>query len=365
MRQAGARMAAMALALAALCSPPVPADAAALGLNIGPFHIGLPFFGRHRGHRHGTALHARREAARPVAEAPVVPDRSESVGGQPSRSDVARERSPNLLYPVLAWPSIYGDIFSPEESTAKSPSWPFSYEGIFGQAFATYRASQVAGFCQRENAATDIVQRIKQTIKPTAEQDTLLQRLGEALGQASGYLIKSCPNTIPPHPVARLQLMEGQVDAMIMALEVVRLPLQAFEQSLTQEQQAQLTPAGAANETQSANIRDTVAADCNATPQPTSWPISLVEKAVRPSDAQRNALSDVEQAFDRAESDLRAYCGLDLPSTALGRLQALEARLDATWRAVQTIQVALAHFENQLNDQQSIRFNAMKMAATQ
>jgi hypothetical protein len=45
-------------------------------------------------------------------------------------------------------------------------------------------------------------------------------------------------------------------------------------------------------------------------------------------------------------------------------LQAIEARLDITWVAVQTIQVAVAQFQKQLSDQQRARFNALQLAAT-
>jgi hypothetical protein len=47
------------------------------------------------------------------------------------------------------------------------------------------------------------------------------------------------------------------------------------------------------------------------------------------------------------------------------RLQAIEARLDTTWVAVQTIQVAIAEFQKQLNDQQRAQLNAVQLAPTQ
>jgi hypothetical protein len=51
-------------------------------------------------------------------------------------------------------------------------------------------------------------------------------------------------------------------------------------------------------------------------------------------------------------------------STPSARLQAIEARLDITLVAVQTIQVAVAQFQKQLSDQQWARFNALQIAAT-
>jgi hypothetical protein len=44
-------------------------------------------------------------------------------------------------------------------------------------------------------------------------------------------------------------------------------------------------------------------------------------------------------------------------------LDVIQARLDSTWRATLSIQVALANFETELNDAQKIRFDAMNFAA--
>jgi hypothetical protein len=92
--------------------------------------------------------------------------------------------------------------------------------------------------------------------------------------------------------------------------------------------------------------------------------LSQLERAVEPTDAQRPALAVVADAFNRAVAALDASCTAATPPTALGRLEALETRLDATWRAVLTIQVALANFQSELNDEQIGRFNALEIAAT-
>jgi hypothetical protein len=44
-------------------------------------------------------------------------------------------------------------------------------------------------------------------------------------------------------------------------------------------------------------------------------------------------------------------------------LEAIEARLDATWRAILSIQVALQDFETKLSDEQKSRFKTMIFAA--
>jgi hypothetical protein len=104
----------------------------------------------------------------------------------------------------LAWPSIADDIFRPNNYS----SWPFSYQSIFDQAFAEYPAKRVADLCPRRIGNGDAALHIGREIAPTAAQRPLLQKLGTALAQANGYLIKSCPAEIPPLPVERLQLMD-------------------------------------------------------------------------------------------------------------------------------------------------------------
>jgi hypothetical protein len=125
-------------------------------------------------------------------------------------TDDAQNRAPSLIYPILAWPSFADDIFRP---TNYSP-WPFSYQSIFDQAFAEYPAKRVADLCPRWIGKSDATLRIGREIAPTAVQRPLLQKLGTALAQANGYLIKFCPAEIPPLPVERLQLMDAQIDAM-------------------------------------------------------------------------------------------------------------------------------------------------------
>ncbi len=53
------------------------------------------------------------------------------------------------------------------------------------------------------------------------------------------------------------------------------------------------------------------------------------------------------------------------PRTALGRLKLTEARLDAAWQAMLSIEAALTNFETRLSDEQRVRLDAMNFAAGQ
>jgi hypothetical protein len=316
MAMIGVRIAGLRLALAVLCSSP---QACAFGLRLGPFILG----GRahHHHHRH------------------VVRRPTEALHSNATPTDVAQNRPPSLLYPILAWPSFADDIFRPTNYS----SWPFSYQSIFDQAFAEYPVKRVADLCPRRIGKGDAAQRIGREIAPTAVQRPLLQKLGTALAQANGYLIKSCPAEIPPLPVERLQLMVLQIDAMTMALEIVRVPLQKFEQSLDDRQRARLS-VGVASED--------AAPVCAKSLELANWPMPILKQALQPTAAQEAALNDLERAFNRAASGLNAKCSDRMPRMPSARLQAIEARLDITWVAVQTIQVAVAQFQKQLSDQQ-------------
>jgi len=103
---------------------------------------------------------------------------------------------------------------------------------------------------------------------------------------------------------------------------------------------------------------------CAKDPEPANWPMPILKQALEPTAAQEAALIDLESAFNRAASGLSAACSGGMPRMPSARLQAMEARLDIAWVAVQTIQVAVAKFQSQLSDQQRARFNALQLAAT-
>jgi hypothetical protein len=54
---------------------------------------------------------------------------------------------------------------------------------------------------------------------------------------------------------------------------------------------------------------------------------------------------------------------MTIRAAPLNRLDTIQARLDSTWRATLSIQVALANFEAELSDAQKVRYDAMNLAA--
>jgi hypothetical protein len=336
-------------ALGAVAIPPSPSMA--FGLRIGPFYLGIPHLGYR--HRHHGALHDD-ASLKTAASAPGA------VASQPPASQPAAPQGPMspLLYPVVALPAVYDEIFSPP---AASP-WPFSYDAILQTAFAKTAPAQ--GACPQPNRQSAVVERIRAEIRPSGNQMQQMQKLGGAFGFASDYLAKACPSEIPRDPAARLQLMEWQVEKLAEALDFVRPPLQELEQTLNATQRARFgVPLSTA--VPRAERTNIVAPACAAAPPKVDASIEQISLAVQPTDDQRDAMNGLKQALRNAAGELDANCPVSLPSDPLARLGAIEARLDATWRALVSIQTALADFETKLSAEQRVRFDATDFAAAQ
>jgi len=317
--------------LAASAFPASPS--AAFGLNIGPFHLGLPFIGfPHRFvHRHRAALGG-----------------GSNIYDRASLGTASQGSEPVALYPAAALPGLFDEVFWPNQA----PPWPYGYDAIFRNAFAQSSGETDASACQQPDRTAAIVGRIGAEVRPTKAQTQLLQKLGKALGTASGYMARACPKAVPAEPVARLQLMQSQLQTLTLAIDVVRPPLQQFEQSLDVQQKARF-----------AAVRsDRAAAVCAAQPTATDWSVNDIDQSVQPDQNQRDALAELKQTFASTAADLHAHCPNPLPSSPLGRLEAIEGRLDASWRAALSMQVALATFEGGLSDQQRNHLEAMNVA---
>jgi hypothetical protein len=250
------------------------------------------------------------------------------------------------MHPAAALPGLLDAIFWP----ASAPQWPLDYDALFRSAFAKTAPDNAATVCRQPDRTAAVVGRIRAEVRPTAAQLPLLQKLGQALGMASDYMDKACQQPLPPQAVARLKMIQSQLQLLTMAIDLVRPPLQQFEQSLDPRQKAQFAADGRSGTTA-----------CGTAPPPTDWSVDDINQSVQPTDTQRRALTDLKLTFASIAGDLHAHCTNPLPPTLLARLEAIEARLDASWRAALSMQVALGQFESELNDQQRTRLEAMNV----
>lgn len=84
-----------------------------------------------------------------------------------------------------------------------------------------------------------------------------------------------------------------------------------------------------------------------------------ITRIVEPTAAQRGQYDELKQAAAKAREEAQTGCNGDVPMTPTGRLEAIQARLDAVLRAVRTLRPALDAFYDSLSNEQKARFNAM------
>jgi Spy/CpxP family protein refolding chaperone len=88
------------------------------------------------------------------------------------------------------------------------------------------------------------IARIERAVRPTDAQRPKLEELRTASAKAAEVITASCPRELPASPVARLEVAEKRLNAMLEAVKIVRPKFDEFYASLTSEQQARLNSAG-------------------------------------------------------------------------------------------------------------------------
>jgi len=188
----------------------------------------------------------------------------------------------------------------------------------------------------------------------TAEQRAPFNDLKAAEASAAEILVSACPAQVPTGPIGRLDAMAQGFNAMLRAVRTVRPPLERFYGALNDEQKARLL--GAGSERRDAASR--WLARCRSGPRGVaSLPMDGITRELRLDSAQLAALDDLARASDEAANAVRGSCPADIPLTPTGRLAAIDARLSALLRALETMRPALDHFYAKLSDEQKARFD--------
>jgi hypothetical protein len=289
----------------------------------------------------------------------------------------------------LFWPYVYTDLFY-------YPFWPDSYDDAYwpyvyddfldsiywagGNPYSEYRyaaptAASVnraasrktasAGLCGTDSGITAWpIARIVSVVTPTPEQQAFLDELKAAAAQAADDLKASCPQAAALTPTGRLEAMLVRLQATLNASRTVHAPLMKFYNSLSDEQKARFNGIGP-NAGPKAGTGDLSEANaCSG--QKTGLadlPVEQIEDAVRPTEAQAASLERLGKANQQAIAILQAACPDAVPQTPVGRLDAIEKRLDAMIQAATAIQPALQEFYGSLNDEQKSRFNTLGQQA--
>jgi hypothetical protein len=261
--------------------------------------------------------------------------------------------------------------------------WPYAYDDLYDGMFGAYALgyggtyaavgrrpssrARTAGadLCSGQTAGlTDWpIERIAQTVEPDDAQRAALDGLKDATAQALDILRASCPSDLPSTPTGRIEVMRQRLAAMLQAVRIVRPAMEKFYQSLDDEQKARfnaLAPEESASQQRSGRDLPRVCGEHAS--GIASLPLERIERAVRPDEAQRNALRQLQDATAEAVNLLKSDCPTSRAFTPVARLGAMEQRLDAMSRAVETVQPALERFYGSLSDEQKERFNRLSPA---
>jgi hypothetical protein len=226
------------------------------------------------------------------------------------------------------------------------------------------RYSEYCGADSRDVAGVP-VDEIQQALNPTDEQRVALDELGNASVQAAQIVKSSCPTDVSLTPIGRIDAMQQRVQAMLSAVKVVRPALEKFYNMLTDEQKARFNALGQ-NQRPPANEGSPVAgnspaAGCKNRAIP-DWPTAQIQRAVHPTGAQQAALDTLQNAAAKSKDILEASCPTEMPATPLGRLSAMEQRLQTISAAVATVRGPLNDFYGSLSDEQKAQFNMIGRA---
>ncbi len=281
------------------------------------------------------------------------------------------------------WPYAYYDFFDFFFfSYAYDDFWPYAYDDVYVGIYGPYayvdsapavaargtgssgrpaRQRQPVDVCKAETAQLVAlpVERIAKTVEPTPEQQKLLDALKEANAKAIQILRDACPSDLPATPPGRLAAAAKRLKAMREAVLVIGPAMDAFYNSLNDEQKARFN-AVAAPEDEEAVSRDKgdLTKLCGKKePDVVGVPMASIEKTVRPTDAQKAAFDAFKDASEKAAGVLTADCPTYKALTPTGRIEAMEQRLDAMIKALDTVSPALTTFYDGLSDEQKARFN--------
>jgi hypothetical protein len=206
---------------------------------------------------------------------------------------------------------------------------------------------------------------IERKVGLNAEQKKQLQQMRAAATKAGAVFKASCPaeNAFPLTPPGRLTAMTARLDATLQAVNAVKPALDAFYNSLSDEQKERFNELGPSTQVARAGAETTgsttQAADTCKQPKPglANLPIDKIEDVIKPNDAQDAKLDTLQTATDKGVSMLQAACPDETPLTPTGRLDAMQKRLQAMVDAANEVKPALTDFYSSLDGEQKARFN--------
>jgi hypothetical protein len=87
------------------------------------------------------------------------------------------------------------------------------------------------------------------------------------------------------------------------------------------------------------------------------WQVRWLERVVRPTEAQRAALNDLQSASSKAIATIATACKAEMPTTTKAELEMMDNRLETMSQAVKTLRPAFDAFYASLDSKQQQRLD--------
>lgn len=292
-------------------------------------------------------------SARPAAPEP------ERIVAAPTAPAVAAAALPSAAWVgPLFWPHAYDGVFKYTFGAADDDNrfWTRGFADVVDAMFAppvretsgsgTSRSWEDLCGAATPQAADVTIARIRELVQPSEAQQPALDGLRAALMRATERIEGACPARRAATPTDRLYTMVARLTAMRQAVLTVQAPLRAFYDQLNEQQKAALDGAGAAD-------------GLNCAPPVADWPQAQLERALRPTQAQRAGLERLRQTSLGLAQFVAATCPAAAPRTAPERLEAVKERLAVLRYAATSVVPAYEQFYGSLSDAQKARFQAI------
>jgi hypothetical protein len=208
----------------------------------------------------------------------------------------------------------------------------------------------------REHALRPL-ERIPAAIELNEQQRQKFGELRTAVREAIERETAACRGELPATQPERLRAMIDALWAMRYAEFHIRTSLNAFYDSLTDEQKTQLaeepqTVGGSGHGSSTAGPA-AVCSEAVAGPNP----FGSIERSLRLNPEQRKSLQMLGGASMEMAQFLRSSCPAETPDTPMARLDAAGDRVMSLLHAAMNIEPMLNAFYGQLSNEQRARFN--------
>src|SRR5215470_5507912 len=313
--------------------------------------------------------------------APVPSDQTAAV--PPEQTTAAPpERAPAMFWPDAAADLVAYVLFP----KGNDRFWAHGYDSIVAAAFAASDAddrrvkraqpagnqvsdaaspataplasADLCGNISATAAADASIERIERLTEPSASQRDVLEQLRAALAQTIERINATCPAAVPAALTQRLAAIQDRIWAMHDALLTLRLPLENFYNSLTDEQQRRLRRDEPKSAEPAADVTDGRAQTC-AEPVVgiADGIMRAIGRAAPPSGPQRAGLEALRLNSAAMAKLVAGSCPSDPRLSPMGRFAAATDRLDVMLFAVMSMGPALQQLYDSLDDKQKAGLN--------